>query len=251
VAETGAAVTPRAPENAIITATDMDHVTPPSAVPRELASRWAEPAVNHERRRWLAALAGTVLVAVVALGVVYYDDTNNQAAIRSLTSQNEQLNGRSQLLQNELAATQANLTATLSQLEQTKAQLAHPQLGIWNVAQKINGPNSYLAGTIPDTFTYHLEATSSGPMSVSILTLEQWAKAIECFDNGRGSVNYCMHNSGTVYSWLGVNKVDYDFHLSEGCADYMAVFTSTGSVTVHPNVSVTYNPASSATGACA
>lgn len=244
-------MTTRAEDDAIITATEMDHVTPPPAVPRAaLTPSWARDFDHHERRRWLAALAGTVLIAAVALGVVYHDDTNNQAAVRSLTSQNEQLNGRAQLLQNQLAATQANLTATLSQLEQTKAQLAHPQLGIWNVAQKINGPNSYLAGTIPDTFTYHLEATSSAPMSVSILTLEQWAKAMECFDNGRGSVNYCMHNSGTVFSWLGVTKVDYDFHLAEGCADYIAVFTSTGTVTVHPNVGVTYNPASSATGAC-
>lgn len=243
-------MTTHAPDDAIITATEMDHVTPPPAVPRALTPLWGHELEQRERRRWLAALAGTVLIAAVALGVVYYDDTNNQAAVRSLTSQNEQLNGRAQLLQNELAATQANLTATLSQLEQTKAQLAHPQLGIWNVPQKISGPNSYLAGTIPDTFTYHLEATSSGPMSVSILTLEQWAKANECFDNGRGSVNYCMHNSGTVFSWLGVTKVDYDFHLAEGCADYVAVFTSTGTVTVHPNVAVTYNPASSSTGAC-
>lgn len=244
-------MTIHAPEDGIITATEMEHVTPPPAVPRAAGSQWLPALANRERRRWLAALAGTVLLAAIGLGVVYADDTANQASIRSLTSQNEQLNGRAQFLQGELTATQANLTATLAKLADTQAQLAHPHLGIWNVSQKISGPYSYLAGTIPDTFTYHLHVTSTGPMSVSILTLEQWAKAIECFDNGRGSVHYCMHNSGTVLSWLGVTKVDYDFHLAEGCADYMAVFTSASTVTVRPDVSVTYNPASSSTGACA
>jgi hypothetical protein len=244
-------MTTSAPEDGIITATEMEQATPPAGVQRSLGSTWTLAFESRERRRWTAALAGAVLISLIGLGVVYADDASSQAAVRSLASQNEQLDGRAQLLQNELAATQANLTATLAKLADTQAQLAHPQLGIWNVPQRINGSNSYLAGTIPDTFTYHLQATSTGPMSVSILTLEQWAKAIECVDSGRGSVNYCMHNSGAVLSWLNVTSVDYEFHYAEGCADYMAVFTSATTVTVRPDVSVTYNPASSSTGACA
>jgi hypothetical protein len=118
------------------------------------------------------------------------------------------------------------------------------------VPEKIDGPDWYLAGGIPDTFTYHLNATSTGAMSVSILTFEQFAAAIECVDAGKGSSNYCMHHSGTVKSWLEVRSVSYDFHLAEGCAGYMAVFTSGSSVTVMPDVSVTYNPASTFTGVC-
>jgi hypothetical protein len=87
-------------------------------------------------------------------------------------------------------------------------------------------------------------------MSVSILTLEQWAKAIQCIDNGAGTTNYCMHHSGVVVSFLNVTTVNYDFHLAEGCADYLSVFTSATPVTVTPNVGVTYNPATSPTGAC-
>jgi hypothetical protein len=48
-----------------------------------------------------------------------------------------------------------------------------------------------------------------------------------------------------------VTTVNYDFHLAEGCADYVAVFTAATPITVTPNVSVTYNPATSATGDCA
>jgi hypothetical protein len=45
--------------------------------------------------------------------------------------------------------------------------------------------------------------------------------------------------------------LNFDFHEAEGCADYVAVFTSSQTVTVTPNVSVTYNPANHSTGACA
>ena len=89
-------------------------------------------------------------------------------------------------------------------------------------------------------------------MSVSILTFEQFASAIECVDNGAGSTNYCMHHSkkGTVKSWLNVTSVSYDFHDAEGCANYMVVFTAANPVTVRPDVSVTYNPAATFTGDC-
>jgi hypothetical protein len=83
------------------------------------------------------------------------------------------------------------------------------------------------------------------------LTLQQWVAASKCVDPGGGTTNYCMHHSGAVWSSLGQSSVNYDFHLAEGCADYVSVFTAPSSVTVTPDISVTYNPASSATGACA
>jgi cell division protein FtsB len=204
----------------------------------------------QRRHWWTLALAATLVITASGIGLLYIDDSNNQATIRSLTTQNESLTGRNQILKDQLNTTQTNLTATLGELAQTKAELEHPHLTIWNVPQQLRGPTYYLAGGIPDTFTYHLVATSNGPMSVSILTLEQWANALGCVDTGGGTTNYCMHHSGTVLSWLGVNSVNYDFHLAEGCADYLAVFTSAASITVTPNVSVTYSPAASPTGTC-
>lgn len=223
---------------------------PPPIRPLRQARGWRSALEGRERRLWTAALAAALLVAVAGLGVLYMDDTANQASIRSLTTQNESLTGRNQNLSDQLKTIQANLTATLGELAQTKADLAHPNLTIWNVPQQLKGSSWYLAGGIPDTFTYHLQATATGPMSVSILTLEQWAKAIQCIDNGGGSTHYCMHHSGAVVGFQNTTSVNYDFHLSEGCADYLAVFTSASTVTVTPNVSVTYNPATSATGAC-
>jgi cell division protein FtsB len=227
-----------------------DSYSPPP-VTRPARSASAPRVESRERRWWTIALAATLLLSAIGVGLLYADDTGNQATIRSLTTQNESLTGRNQILQDQLNTTQANLTATLGELAKTKADLEHPHLTIWNVPQQIKGSSWYLAGGIPDTFTYHLKATSSGPMSVSILTLEQWAAANGCVDAGRGTTNYCMHHSGAVMSWLSVTSVSYDFHLAEGCADYVSVFTSASSITVRPNVGVTYNPASSATGACA
>jgi hypothetical protein len=248
-----------------MTPTDMDQMTtpaepveiepepyspPPAAPSVRLPSAWAPFLRNRERRWWTIALAATILITSTGIGILYVDDTNNQTTIRGLTAENESLKGHSQLLQDQLNTTQTNLTATLSELANTKAQLEHPNLGIWNVSQTINGPSWYLAAGIPDTFTYHLKVTSSGPISVSILTLEQWANANQCVTNGVGSTHYCMHHSGTVRSWLGVTSIDYDFHDAEGCADYMVVMTAASKVTVQPNVSVTYNPAPRATGTC-
>jgi hypothetical protein len=250
-----------------MTPTDMDQLTtptepvepqpepysPPSVARRTLRppTAWGPIFRSGERRWWTVALAATLLVAATGIGLLYVDDSNNQASIRSLTTQNESLRGRNQILQDQLNTTQTNLTATLGELATTKAELEHPHVVIWNVPQTIKGASWYLAGGIPDTFTYHLQATSTGAMNVSILTLEQWAAANACVDPGGSSVNYCMHHSGAVLSWLGVTSVNYDFHLSEGCADYIAVFTSATTITVTPNVSVTYNPATKATGACA
>lgn len=248
----------------MISATEMEQLTAPAseesapaepyrpaaARPRLRAPAWTALAASRERRWWTIALTATLLISALGIGLLYVDDSNNQATIRSLTTQNESLTGRNQILQDQLNATTTNLNATLGELAQTKAELAHPTLTTWTVSQVINGGDWYLAASVPDTFTFHLKATSTGPMSASILTIEQWTAAINCVDSGRGNTNWCMHHSGAVVSWLGVTSVNYDFHLAEGCADYISVFTAATKVTIRPNVSVTYNPASSATGAC-
>jgi hypothetical protein len=249
-----------------MTTTDMDQIAPPAEQASPPAESYSPPMVpprvprisawtplfqSGERRWWTIALTATLLISALGIGLLYADDTSNQTTIRSLQLKNESLTGRSQILQDQLNTTQTNLTATLGELATTKAELEHPHLTIWNVPQQLKGASWYLAGGIPDTFTYHLEATSTGPMSISILRLEDFAKATQCVNYGGGTTNYCMHHNGTVISWLNVTSVKYDFHSAEGCADYISVFTSAAAVTVTPNVSVTYNPATSATGACA
>jgi hypothetical protein len=207
--------------------------------------------VPRERRLWTAALAAALLVTAGGLGILYVDDTNYQNLARALTSQTEQLTGRNQNLQTALTTTETKLTASENQVSTLTAQLEHPTLGIWNVPQAITGSSFYLAAGVPDTFTYHLKLTSNGPMSVSILSIHQFGDAVRCVETGVGTTNYCMHHSGSAIGWLNVTSVNYDFHLAEGCAAYLVVMTAGSSVTVTPDVSVTYNPASAPTGSCA
>lgn len=197
-------------------------------------------------------MAAALLFTAGGLALVYLDDTHYQNLAGDLNRQNQSLKSQDKTLQSQLLTTQTNLTATLGELATVRAALEHPHLIIWNVPQQIKGADWYLAGGAPDTFTYHLQATSTGPMSISILTLEDFHRALDCVQNGRGSTNWCMHHSGTPdYTWANVTSVNYDFHGAEGCADYVVVFTSAQNITVTPNVGVTYNPASKSTGACA
>ena len=194
---------------------------------------------------WYGALFVALVVTLGGFGLLYTDDMSWQRQTHDLMKQNAALSA-------QLLTAQTSLADTQKQVTNLQTELQHPHLGIWNVEQKIDGADWYLAGGVPDTFTYHLSATADGPMSVSILTFEQFAAAIECVDNGAGSTNYCMHHSkkGTVKSWLNVTSVTYDFHEAEGCANYMVVFTAANPVTVRPDVSVTYNPAATFTGDC-
>jgi hypothetical protein len=202
---------------------------------------------------WTVALALALLFTGGGLVVVYIDDQSAQNQVRQLNAQNQALQTQNKAVEAQLTATQSNLTATLGELATVRADLEHPTLGIWTVPQVLKDNTWLLLGGVPDTFTYHLNATSNGPMSVSILSYEDLVAASNCISNGVGNTNWCMHHSGhPAQSWLSVTSIKYDFHLAEGCADYVAVFTTPSTnVTVTPNVSVTYNPASSSTGVCA
>ncbi len=210
----------------------------------------AAPRASWARRLWTACLLVAVLVTGGGLALLYRDDSTWQRSTNDLQGQKHVLQGQNESLRSQLTSTQTSLTASQAQAAGLESELMHPTLGTWNVKQDLSGGTDYLDGGIPDTFTYHLRATSNRPMSVSILTFQQFAAALDCVHNGVANTNYCMHHSGRVVGWDNVTSIDYDFHLAEGCAGYLQVFTSAGPVTVTPDVSVTYNPAPAATGAC-
>jgi hypothetical protein len=230
----------------------IEPVAPPLVAPAAAESpRSVNPPIVTRQRVWIAALAAAVLVTSIGLAIVYNDDTGYQNLARSLTNQNESLTGRNLLLQGQLTSTQTSLADTNSQLAAATAELQHPHLGIWNVPQSVQGPTYYLAAGVPDTFTYNLRLTSSGPMNVSIVSFEEFKAAILCVENGVGNTNWCMHHNGSAVDWPNQTSISYDFHDAEGCAAYMLVITAGAAITVNPNVSVTYNPAQHATGSCA
>jgi hypothetical protein len=205
----------------------------------------APPAPPRRRLNllWYTSILVALVVVLGGFGLLFIDDQSWQRSAARLQHDNSSL-------QDQLTTSQAAASDAQGQVKQLQQQLQHPSLGIWNVPQKIDGPDTWLEGGIPDTFTYHLRATATGPMSVSILTFEQYATAVQCVDTGQSDANHCMHPSGAVMNWINVRSVSYDFHLAEGCAGYLGVWTAPGPVTVQPDVSVTYNPAPTFTGVC-
>jgi hypothetical protein len=198
-------------------------------------------------RALLVALG--LLLAVTWIGggyALYYVIRDDDAWSKKAAAEAVQLADASR----KYAQLQAQKTAVDGELQATKSDLRHPTLGIWNVSETISGPTAYLTGGMPDTFTYHLKFTSDTPVTVTYMTSHDFAAAIRCVEVGSGTSHTCFGRSGK--GWYDVTTtLSVDIHEAEGCADYLVIFTAARAATVHPDVSVTYNPAPAATGACA
>lgn len=113
-----------------------------------------------------------------------------------------------------------------------------PAFVIWNTPTYLYS-NSYLFFSFPDTFAVHMQLSSSSPLTVYVMTTEQF---IEYAKSGI-PVSYVEKFSG--------QHIDFWFNLSTGCAGYVGIITSVSSTTVYPNETAVYMPASHPTGACA
>jgi hypothetical protein len=192
---------------------------------------------------WVGLLILSVLLGATASAILYLDDSRLLASNRRLD--NELQTAKAHVTQ--LNAQNADLDTRLKQEaeanESLRKELKNPTLEIWNVPQTIDGPSYLLEGGLPDTFTYHLRATSEGaPMSISLMSYEQYGNGLDCIHNGRGSTHYCMTHTG-IRHWTNVTSVNEDIHEAEGCAGYVLVWTAAVKTTVRPDISVTYNPA--------
>lgn len=132
------------------------------------------------------------------------------------------------------------------QVTSLKQKAAHPTLAIWNTCGTPCqvGPEEALLGGVPDTFVVHFAFTSSAPVTLSFLTFHQWTQFDSC--SLRAS---CVTGSFPTYPPSTNQSVT--FTLGAGCAGYLYVLTASTQATVKPDVSATYQPASSATGECA
>jgi len=86
--------TPAQPEApADLQPADEAYSPPPPALRRTgTPSAWA-PMFQRQRRWWTIALVAALAVSAGGIGLLYADDTTNQATIHQLTTQNEQLQG--------------------------------------------------------------------------------------------------------------------------------------------------------------
>jgi hypothetical protein len=169
----------------------------------------------------LAVLAGLA----VSYSVQLQDYNRLQSQFRDLASQN---------------------LALQNQVQKLKIQNANPTLLMWN---SCNGPCNISAGNwrvagVPDTFDFNVSFTSTVPVAVYILTFPQYVQFANCM----GQIS-CVTTSYTQYGPT-TSLPGSVFKLAEGCSGYVAVFQSTTTGVIYPDVSVTYNPASTITGTC-
>jgi hypothetical protein len=126
-----------------------------------------------------------------------------------------------------------------------------PYYTIWNAcgSNQATGcsmsPGGWREGSVPDTFDYYVSFSSTVPVTVYFLTMGQFVQFSVC----NGDIS-CV--SGHYDSIPATASLSWTiFTLSEGCADYLAIYVSSASGTMIPSVGVTSHPANSATGYCA
>lgn len=249
---------------------------PMSYPPRIPASA---PTTQRSIRRWLQSdknRANALLLLVVilsgALFLTYLQNTDLQSRLAALqvkadayysqlqTSQTQAAGYYSQLqtsqTNNALLLSQVNSLQSqnaylTSQVSSLSLQAAHPTVTMWN---SCGGPctmdsTSWRAGGVPDTFTYYASYAADYPVGMYFLTLSQYVQFANCPSTGyAASLINCV--TGTYSYYSPTTSLSGVFHLAEGCASYVAIYYSNYSGTMYPDVSVTYNPASTSTGAC-
>jgi hypothetical protein len=106
-------------------------------------------------------------------------------------------------------------------------------------------PGGWREGSVPDTFDYYVNYTSTVPVTVYFFTMGQFVQFSVC----SGDITCVTGSYDSISATTSLSREI--FTLGEGCADYLAIYVSAASGTMYPNVGVTSHPASSATGYCA
>lgn len=216
----------------------------------------ARPAGSNPGRRRLLAVAAVLIVLAGGLGAFLgakhsdghwrplYQGAVSNAAHWKVTSarwsaSSAKYEATSLSYHGQLHTLQAKVTKSVG-------SLAHPHFLIWNSCTTA-GPKAGCAMTpgrewvagLPDTFTYYVRFHATVPVTMRIMSMSNYV----CYETG----------SCAWHGWWWQNRKqvkDGWFRRAEGCAGYVAVFTSTESGTLYPDISITRRPASKPTGDC-
>ena len=158
--------------------------------------------------------------------------------------------------QSQLSSLQSENTNLQNQLANIKIQTntvygcgsgSGCTLTIWTVCNDKSAcpisSTSYYSETVPDTFDFYADFTSTVPVTAYFLSFTQYTQFYGC-----GSIT-CV--SGSYQYFPATTSLNGKFTLAEGCGGYIAVFQASESGYLYPDVSITFNPASNSTGVCA
>jgi hypothetical protein len=140
---------------------------------------------------------------------------------------------------------QAELHMMQDRINQSVGDLDRPSFSLWNscgdggpkAGCELTPGHEYVGG-LPDTFTYILKFHATVPVTVHILSVHDFA----CFQ-----LHACSWHGQT---WEKRTSLRAVLHEAEGCAGYLAVFTSERAGRLYPDVWVTRNSATHPTGVC-
>ncbi len=261
---------------------------PPIPTPQISPHRWFQSDKNRVKALLLLVviLSGALFLTYLRNADLQSQNANLQSQNANLQSQNANLQSRlielqreansyysswqnaqtqgqglqSQVnsLQFQLDNLQAQNNYLSTQVQQLKLQLATPTLSLWGCASPCQMSNAnawsmsaggWREGGVPDTFTYLPQYTSTVPVGMYFLTLQQYIQFYNCpYATDATTRITCV--SGVYSYYSPTTSLNGIFHLAEGCASYVAIYYSTQSGTIYPNVQVTYNPGPSS-GVCA
>jgi hypothetical protein len=164
---------------------------------------------------------------VASLNQTAIADSRNISSLQGLVSS---LKSQSSSLQNTVAVLQNNIT----QLQNRGSTFI-----IWNAPVNVSS-GYFLFETVPDTFDYHDNFSSTVPINVYYFNSSQF---IQWYTHKPVSGNYANFSS--------TKRQADTFKLAEGCGGYVAIYSFFAAGTIFPNVSATYDPAPKPTGSCA
>lgn len=161
-----------------------------------------------------------------AMNQTVASDQSNIAALEGMVSS---LKSQSSSLQNTVQVLKNNLT----QLQSRGATFV-----IWNSPVNVSA-GYFLFETVPDTFDYHDNFTSTVPIDVFYFNSSQF-------------IQWYAHQviSGNYTNFVTTKNQSDTFKLAEGCGGYIVIYSFFIAGTIYPNVSATYNPAPRPTGTC-
>jgi hypothetical protein len=249
----------------------------PLSVPTSLISprRWLQNDKNRIKALLflVVIISGALFLTYLQTATLQSQNTDLQSRLTELQSeanryysswqdaqtQGQSLQSQVNGLQTQLDNLQAQNNYLSTQVQQLKLQSTSPTLSLWGCASPCQTSSanawsmsvgSWREGGVPDTFTYLPQYSSTVPVGMYLLTLQQYVQFYNCpYTTDATTRITCV--SGTYTYFSSTTSLNGIFHLAEGCASYVAIYYSTQSGTIYPNVQVTYNPASSSTGVCA
>jgi hypothetical protein len=163
---------------------------------------------------------------VASLNQELDNDVRNISTLQSVVSS---LKTQSSSLQNSVQVLKNNITELMNK---------GSTFVLWNVPVNVSS-GYFLFETVPDTFDYHDNFSSTVPVDVFYFNSSQF-------------VQWYTHQSvsGNYVNFTGTTKQSDTFKLADGCGGYVVIYSFANKGTIFPNVSATYDPASKPTGSC-